>query len=83
VWIELTNRSDQTHATFGDQVAERHAIAPVLKPNGNDVPHVRFDEPVCGVLVPFARAKGELMLFLAGEFRDGPDLLDVSIEGGG
>jgi hypothetical protein len=34
-------------------------------------------------LVSVARAQGEIVLVLTGQFRDGPDLLDVSIESGG
>ena len=36
-----------------------------------------------GVKGLVARAQRELVLIFAGQLRDGPDLLDVSVEGGG
>ena len=38
------------------------------------------DEAISGVLVALACAQGELVFLFPGQFGNGPDLLDVSIE---
>ncbi len=83
VGIELANSRHQADAALGDQVAELHAVATVLKRDGDHVPQVRFHEAVGSILIAFAGAQREPMFFFPRQLGDSPDLLDVSIERGG
>ena len=81
--IKLVNGRHQANAALGDQVPERHAVPAVLKRDRDDVAHVGFDERISGLLLSFAGEQSQLVFVFAREFRDSPNLLDVSIEGCG